>query len=173
MEVPMKVVHEHVIDVPVDRVVEAYKSEDFYVAKLKNSGAITVEVLEREEMPDGRIRMKARASEPSRVPAFLRKSDVDEYVDENELDPNRRVFTWRITPHVMADRFFLYGDVRFEPQGEGRTKLIFTTNLDVKVPLVGGRAEKIGLSKTEEEVLSQVRFIEKWVKEHERDAKRC
>lgn len=162
-EEKMKVSFEHLIDAPVETVIAAYKDPDFYVQKLKNSGALTVEILEREELPDGRVRLKARATEPSRVPAFLRKSDIDEYVDENVLDPNKGELTWRITPKHGADKVFLSGKVEFKPEGQGRTKIIFHVELVVKIPLLGGQAEKIGLANSEEECARQAEFIRKWL----------
>jgi len=161
----MKVKHEHVVDAPTEKVIAAYKDDAFYVAKLKNSGAITVEVLEREELPGGKLRRKARVSEPSRIPAFLRKSDVDTYIDDHVIDPVASVQTWKITPAVMADRFFLSGSVEFKKEGD-KTRLVFNTELEVKIPLVGSKAETIGLSKTEEEVSRQVEFVRKWMAEH-------
>lgn len=160
----MKVRFEHVIPAPVERVIAAYRDPDFYVKKSKNSGMLTVEVLEREEFPDGRVRLKARATEPSRVPAALRKSEVDEFVDENVLDPNARVLTWRITPTMGADKVFLSGRVEFLPEG-GKTRVVYHTELQVKIPLIGGAAEKMGLADTERECARQAEFLTRWVTE--------
>lgn len=160
----MKVRFEHVVPAPVERVIAAYRDPDFYVKKGKNSGMLTVEILEREEYPDGRVRLKARATEPSRVPAILRKSDVDEYVDENVLDPTARVLTWRITPTKEADKVFLSGRVEFLPEG-GKTRVVYHTELQVKIPLIGGAAEKMGLADTEKECARQAEFLTRWVSE--------
>lgn len=161
-----KVTYTHTVDAPLARVLEMYSDDQFYIEKLKNSGAITVEVLEREELPGNRLRRKCRASEPSRVPAFLRKSDVDTYVDDNVLDREKGVMTWKVTPHIMADSFLLSGTVEFQAQGPSQTRITFTTQLEVKIPLVGGKAEKIALEKTEEEVSRQVAFLRKWLASH-------
>lgn len=162
----MKVKFEHVIDAPVQKVIEAYKSQEFYVEKMKNSGALSVEILERQERDDGAIFTKARVVEKSRVPAFLRKSDTDEYIDENTLDPNAGIMKWKITPTRGADKLFLWGDVQFIDMGEGKTKVIFTTEIQVKIPLVGGQVEKYALSNTEEECAKQAQFIRDWVTRH-------
>jgi len=73
----MKVRFEHVIPATLDKVLAAYREDDFYIEKLKNSGALTVEILEVEEMPGDRLRKKVRATEPSRIPPPFRRSDVD------------------------------------------------------------------------------------------------
>ncbi|NOZ01257.1 MAG: DUF2505 domain-containing protein [Deltaproteobacteria bacterium] len=161
----MKVRFEHVIPAPVDKVLAAYRDDEFYIEKLKNSGAMTVEILEVEEMPGGKLRKKVRATEPSRIPPPFRKSDVDEFIDDNVLDPEAGTLTWKVTPSLAADKFFLSGVVEFHADG-GNTRMVFITEMEVKIPFVGGKVEKIGLAKTEEEVEKQVAFIKKWVKEH-------
>jgi hypothetical protein len=161
----MKVRHEHVIDAPIEKVMESYAGKDFYIAKMKNSGALTVDVVEWKEAPDGTVKRKVRASEPSRIPAFLRKNDVDSYDDDSVFDPKARTLAWKVTPTIMADKFFLSGLVEFIPQGTG-TKVAFNTELVVKIPLIGGKAESIGLEKTQEEVNRQVAFLKKWIAEH-------
>ncbi|HHW96602.1 MAG: DUF2505 domain-containing protein [Myxococcota bacterium] len=158
----MKVTYEHIIDAPLATVLDAYASEEFYIEKSKNSGAIDVKILEREELPGGKLRMKARIKEPSRVPAFLRKNETDVYDDDNVLDREKGVMTWKVTPEIMADKFFLSGSVEFHAQGD-KTRVVFISQLEVKIPLVGSKAEKIGLEKTEEEVARQAAFIRKWV----------
>lgn len=160
-----KVSYEHLVPAPIEKVLEAYAQDDFYIQKLKNSGATSVEVLEREEQPGNRLRRKCRASEPSRVPAFLRKSETDTYVDDNILDRDRHLMTWKVTPHMMADVFLLSGSVEFHAAG-AQTKVIFNTQLEVKIPLIGGKAEKIGLEKTAEEVARQAAFLKDWVARH-------
>jgi hypothetical protein len=160
-----KVTYEHLIPASIEKVIEAYAQDDFYILKLKNSGATTVEVLEREEQPGNRLRRKCRATEPSRVPAMLRKSETDTYVDDNVLDRNGNVMTWKVTPNMMADKFLLSGSVEFHPAG-AQTKVVFNTQLEVKIPLIGGKAEQIGLEKTAEEVARQAAFLKDWVAKH-------
>jgi hypothetical protein len=158
----MKVSYTHVIPAGFDAVIEAYRSTEFYSEKQRASGALSVEILETEDLPDGKFRMKARCSEPSRVPRFLRKSDVDTYVDDTLLDPEAGTLTWKVTPQIMADVFFLSGRIDFVADGD-QTKVTYNTDLQVKIPLVGKKAEKIGLEKTEQETARQAAFLKKWV----------
>ncbi len=162
----MKVKHEHVIAAPLKKVMDAFRDDDFYCQKLKNSGAIKVEVLEHEDLPGAKCRRKARVSEPSRIPAMLRKADVDTYIDDSLLDPATGKLDWKVTPSMMADKFFLSGSMEFHEAGKQSTRLVFNTQLEVKIFGVGGVAEKVGLEKTEEEVGRQVEFIKKWMSNH-------
>jgi hypothetical protein len=158
----MRVSYTHVIDAPCDKIMVAYRSTEFYEEKQKSSGALTVEILETEDLEDGSFRMKARCSEPSRVPKFLRKSDVDTYIDDTLLDSEAGTLTWKVTPGTMPDVFFLSGRIDFVADGE-QTKVTYNTELKVKIPLVGKKAEKIGLEETEQETNKQADFLRQWV----------
>ena len=158
----MKVRYTHTVPAPIGKVLDAYRNTEFYERKQKNSGAITVDVFENEELPNGGFRRVARCSEPSRVPKFLRKSEVDTYVDESVLDAAAGTLTWKVTPDKMADVFFLSGKVEFHDRGES-TEVVFNVDLTVKIPLVGKKAERIGLEKSEEESDRQAAFLKEWV----------
>jgi hypothetical protein len=158
----MKVSFTHEIEAPIEKVYEAYRSADFYRAKQKSSGATEVKILEHERVDEARTRLKAEVTEPSRVPRFLRKSEVDTYVDESLLDTESGTLSWKVTPDKMADVFFLSGKIEFAGAGD-RTRITYRTELEVKIPLVGKKAEKIGLEKTEEETERQARFLQSWV----------
>ena len=45
----MKVKYTHTIPAPIDKVLDAYRDPEFYAAKQKNSGALSVEILETED----------------------------------------------------------------------------------------------------------------------------
>jgi hypothetical protein len=158
----MKVSFTHRIPAPLAKVIDAYRSAEFYELKQRNSGATAVEILEASSLPDGAFRLKARVTEPSRVPAFLRKSETDTYVDDSLLDPRAGTLTWKVTPDRMADVFLLSGRIDFAADGEG-TRVTYNTTLEVKIPLVGRKAESIGLEKTEAETAVQAEFLRSWV----------
>jgi len=158
----MKVAYEHIIPSPIDRVIAAYGSEGFYVEKQKASGAISVDILEWETLERGKIRTKARVSEPSRQPAFIRKSDVDTFVDDGVLDPEGGTLNWKITPAAGADKFFLKGCIEFHAQGDS-TRVVYRTDLKVKIPLLGSKVEKFALDKVEGETAAQASFLKEWL----------
>ncbi|MCP4198296.1 MAG: hypothetical protein GY762_14185 [Proteobacteria bacterium] len=64
----MKVAYEHRISAPVDQVFETYGKEEFYLARQKGLGAISLDVLKWETGSDGKVRMEVRVSEPSKQP---------------------------------------------------------------------------------------------------------
>jgi Protein of unknown function (DUF2505) len=158
----MKVVFEHMIDAAKKKVVEAFLDEEFYVAKQKSGGAISVESLEYTDLGGGKFKMRNRVSEPSRLPPFLRKSDIDTFTDETLVDSEGGRLTWKVTPQIGADKFFLSGQVEFVEAGD-KTRVVYSTTLEIKVPLLGKKAEKMGLASTKEETARQAAFLNEWV----------
>jgi hypothetical protein len=154
----MKVSFTHRIPAPLDKVLAAYRSAEFYERKQLNSGATAVEILAAEDQPGGGFRLRARVTEPSRVPAFLRQSETDTYVDDSLLDPRAGTLTWKVTPDRMADVFLLSGRIDFAADGDA-TRVTYNTTLEVRIPLLGRKAESIGLEKTEAETAVQAEFL--------------
>ncbi|HUT78560.1 MAG TPA: DUF2505 family protein [Polyangia bacterium] len=158
----MKVSFTHRIPASRDKVLAAYRSTEFYERKQRNSGATAVEILAAEDLPDDAFRLAARVTEPSRVPAFLRQSETDTYLDDSLLDPRAGTLTWKVTPERMADVFLLSGRIDFAADGDA-TRVTYNTTLEVRIPLVGRKAESIGLAKTEAETAVQAEFLRSWV----------
>ena len=158
----MKVRYEREIRATAKQCLQAYRNTDFYSEKQKSSGALTVEILETEDLSDGGWRMLAKVSEPSRMPSFLRQGDVDTYVDDSRIDPAAGTVSWKITPDFGADKFFLSGEIEFHDRG-ATTLAVYNVQLQVKIPLVGKKAEKLGLASTESETDKQAAFLQRWV----------
>ena len=159
----MKVTYEHTIPATVDKVFEAYGQEEFYIARQKGMGALSVEVLKWETDANGEVRSEVRVTEPSKQPSFIRKSDVDMYVDHSFLDPAQRTLTWKVIPSQGADKFKLQGKVEFQADGD-RTRVIYHIDIQVKIPIIGKKAEKYALAKTEEETAKQADFLKNWMR---------
>jgi len=157
----MKVTQEHVVSIPRARVLEIYMNDDFYVGQLKNSGAITVEILESGSLPGGGRTRKTKVTEPTRVPPMLRTSDTDQYVDNMKIDVAAARMSYEITPSAFADQFYLAGSIDFTEFGP-TTKLVFTTEVEVKIPFVGKKFEKQAIDETEAVVAKQVEFLKTW-----------
>jgi hypothetical protein len=160
----MKVRYEHSFPVSWDKLAATYAQQDFYVQKQKSGGALSVDIV-KWNATDKEITWQARVSEKSRLPSFLRKEDVDTYTDDSRLDLESKILTWKVTPGRGADKFFLSGRVSFRPKGE-TTDAIFEIEMEVRVPLVGSKAEKLALAESEQETARQVAFIRDWVTRH-------
>ena len=158
----MKSSFEHVIPAPVDKVIAAHGSEEYYVEKQKNFGALTVDVEKWETGSDGVVTTKAKVTEPSKLPSFIRKGDVDEYVEEAVLDPDAKTFSWKVTPKMSPDKFFLSGKVEFRDEGD-QTRVVFNTEFTAKIPIIGKKVEKYAAGRIEEESKKQAEFLKAWL----------
>ncbi len=157
-----KVTYEHVIPASRDRVIDAYRTSSFYEEKQKSTGATTVEILEWEELTNGNVKWRARITEPSRQPAFIRKSDVDTFEDDSVLDPEAGTLSWKITPSMAADKFKLQGLVVFHDEGQS-TRVVYNIEIEVKIPFVGSKVEKFALDNSEKETAKQAAFLRDWL----------
>jgi hypothetical protein len=146
----------------VDQVVEVYKSTAFFLATLKHAGAVTIEILEERSLPGGGRYWRAKITESSRVPEFLRASDLDIYINESAFDPPKRKLTWRIFPNFKTGRFSLSGEIALL-DAEAVTRVVYTADLKVRIPLIGRQAETYGLRKIGEELRKQSEFLASWL----------
>jgi uncharacterized protein DUF2505 len=135
---------EHRFDAPVDVVVKIANSEDFQAALevLPNLGERRVTEVTQE--PDGTIhrvtRYKLGAQLPAPVVAVLGQTATwDEVAD---FDPQANRWTFEIRPHVLKGRLQCRGSYAFASDDNGTTTRTVDVDLKVKVPLVGGRAER-------------------------------
>lgn len=157
----MKIQHEHVVSIAKERVLQIYLDDQFYIGQLKNSGAITVNILESSAIPGGGVSRKTRVTQPTKVPAMLRKSDTDEYIDDCRVDVSQSRMSYRITPSMFADQFNLAGSIDFIEFGP-TTRLVFTTEIEIRIPLLGRKLEQQSIDEAEGLVQKQVDFLKAW-----------
>ena len=153
----------YTVSATVEEAVAAYKTTEFFLATLKHAGAVTIEILEERPLPGEGRYWKAKISESSRVPEFLRASDLDIYINESAFNPPKRKLSWQIRPNFSSGRFSLTGNISLFEEGKDATRLVYDVTLDVKVPLIGSAAEAFGLRKIGEEFRSQAAFLEQWL----------
>ncbi len=152
----------HSVPSPVDQVVSAYQSTEFFLATLKHAGAVTIEILEERAMPDGGRFWKAKISESSRVPEFLRASDVDIYINESTFRARERSLEWKISPHLQMTPIVLTGEIRLVETARG-TDVNYEVNLEVRIPLIGPKLEEFGLRRIGIEFRKQAQFLKSWL----------
>ncbi len=139
----MRFTLEHRFDAPVDVVAKVANDPDFQqtLADLPNVGERRV--TELIEHPDGSIHRVVRYTLGSQLPAPVvavlgQTATWDEIGD---YDPSTHQWTFQIKPHVLGGRLECRGRYAFVADGEA-TKRVVDVDLKVKVPLVGGRAER-------------------------------
>ncbi len=88
-----------------------------------------IEILEREELTEGDIRLVNRWRSSQHIPAMLQgslgSSEVS-WLDRNVWDEARHCCEWQIEPSVLPDHIRCAGSTRFEPAMGGRgTRITF------------------------------------------------
>ena len=154
----MKQQFEFSVPVSVDAVVETYKSTAFFIETMKLAGARTVDIIEEEALADGGHRWKARITDTTRLPAFLRVSDIVVIVNESEFHPHARKLKFRITPAIPLELVRLTGEIQIEEDGD-HAKLIYAVNLQVNIPVIGRRTESPGIQIIGKECKKQAEFL--------------
>jgi hypothetical protein len=140
----MRFTLEHRFDAPVDVVAQVANDPDFQKAldDLPNVGERKVSEL--TEHPDGTIhrvvRYKLGSQLPAPVVAVL--GDNATWDEIGDYDPSSHEWTFEIKPHMLGGRLKCNGRYAFVPDGDDGTKRLVEVELKVKVPLVGGRAER-------------------------------
>ncbi len=63
------------------------------------------------------------------------------YTEEAKLDKARKVWTFKMTPSVLADKMRQEGSMRVEPVGDGKVRRIADIVIEAKIFGVGGLIE--------------------------------
>ncbi len=112
-------------------------------------GFTRYEMLEVRDEP-GRYFRKVEARPPIDAPAVVRKiiGPSFGYVEEAGLDKSTKVWTWKVTPSVLADRSKIGGTIHCEPLGSNRCRVTFAATIDIKMIGVSGVLEATGEKST-------------------------
>jgi hypothetical protein len=153
----------YTVPAPIEDLVEVYKKTEFYLSTLKHAGAVSIDILEEKPLPDGGRYWKAKITESSRVPEFLRASDLDIYINESAFSPKERKLTWQIFPNFKTGRFSLKGVIELSESGD-TTRAVYTADLRVRIPFIGKQAEAYGLKKIGDEFRKQKDFLTTWLR---------
>jgi hypothetical protein len=112
-------------------------------------GFTKYELLEVRDEP-GRHFRKVEARPPINVPAVVQKiiGPSFGYVEEASLDKTTKVWTWKVTPSVLADRSKISGTIHCEPLGADRCRVTFAATIDIKMIGLSGILESTGEKST-------------------------
>jgi hypothetical protein len=112
-------------------------------------GFTRYDLLEFRDEP-GRYFRKVEARPPVDAPAVVQKiiGPSFGYVEEADLDKTTKVWTWKVTPSVLADRSKISGTVRCEPLGADRCRVTFAATIDIKMIGLSGIIESTGEKST-------------------------
>jgi hypothetical protein len=114
-----------------------------------SNGFTRYELLEERDEP-GRYFRKIEARPPIDAPAVVQKiiGASFGYVEEAGFDKTAKVWTWKVTPSVLADRSKIGGTVHCEPLGSDRCRVTFAATIDIKMIGLSGILESTGEKST-------------------------
>ncbi len=135
---------EHHIDAPLDVVIRTSLDPDFEAALRDLPNVAERTVTERDDDPDGSIHRVVRYRFSGPIPAAALKAVGGAIISWDEIgdyDPANHEWRFVIRPHVFPGRITCNGRYGLVRDGEGTVRSV-DVDIEVKVPLVGGRVEK-------------------------------
>lgn len=136
---------EHRFDAPIDEVAAAILDEDFQAGLGDVVSTLEArEVLSQEEAPDGTVVRRARCVLGVDLGAAKRFIGDAEpaWVETATWDPAAHTWTWVVEPEIAAEILSSNGSIELVDEGDKTLRRV-TGDVKVRVPLYGGRVEKM------------------------------
>lgn len=161
----MKFRMEHVLPTNPHRAWEVIMSEEFARQSYAHSGT-NREVLSEEER-DGLTFMKLRIVVEKPLPPMAAKvlgSTQLSWIQEQVIDDAKRVMNWRITI-PSAKKVQSAGVFRILHQGDEALRIV-EGEVNVKIPIVGKKAEQHICRQLEESYEKSAKFTQNWLRQN-------
>jgi hypothetical protein len=127
-------------DVPPEKLLEVLIDEEYQIARQKSQGALEVSVKEVSRTED-RFVFEVHAKEYARGLTGVDKSKTEINISKYDWDLKAKRGNW--THHTsQGDRVKVWGSVQIQPDGDN-AKIVNDFNIEIKIPLVGGKLEKM------------------------------
>ena len=127
-------------EAPPDKLLEVLIDEEYQIARQKSQGALEVNVKEVSRSDD-RFVFEVHAKEYARGLTGVDKSKTEINVSTYDWDLKAKRGAWTHRTS-QGDRVRVWGTVQIQPDGEN-SKLVNDFNIEIKIPLVGGKIEKM------------------------------
>ena len=127
-------------EVSPDKLLEVLIDQEYQVARQKSQGALEVNVKEVSRTDD-RFAFEVHAKEYARGITGVNKSKTEINVTTYDWDLKAKRGTWKHSTS-QGDRVKVWGSVQIQPDGEN-SRLVNDFNVEIKIPLVGGKIEKM------------------------------
>ncbi|MDQ4094589.1 MAG: DUF2505 domain-containing protein [Actinomycetota bacterium] len=155
---------DHRFDAPVDAVAEALLDEDYQrsldgIRPLKKR-----QVIEQVEEDGGRVVRRTRCvlgTDLGAAKRFLGEAEPA-WVEEATWDPGRGKWDWVILPEVAADLLTSMGSIELHDAGDTTIRRVRGV-VKVRVPLYGGKVERVIVNGLEEAYAQEATRLAKWL----------
>ena len=158
----------HEINCSVDHFWKVFFDKDFNTELFtKELGFPEYKIVEQSDN-DGTVKRRIKGVPKMEMPKAVMKvlGDGFGYEENGQMNPNTKVWTWKMTPSTLANKLRNEGTVRCEPMGDNKCKRIAVIECEAKIFGVGGVIE----SSTEKEFRrgwdQSAVFMNNWIKNH-------
>lgn len=153
----------------VERVRSAFSDEQYWLARLADSGADTATLDDMTVDDDGTVRVATTQTlRTDRLPAMVTQfhpRDLAIVRHETWQPLSDGVAHAEVTGAVPGAPVSLTGTAALAPR-DGGSRLTFTASVEVHIPLVGGKLESFIGGKLAELVAAEQRFTTVWITEN-------
>lgn len=161
---PVDFAFEHRFDATADAVAEVLLDHD-YQASLDGIEPLKERrVLEQTERPGGVVVRRTRCvlgTDLGAAKRFLGNAEPA-WVEESTWDPDHLRWEWVILPEVAADLLSSRGTIELEDEGAGTVRRV-NGKVEVKVPLYGGRVERVVVQGLERAYAEEADRLASWL----------
>lgn len=166
----MKYTIEDTFDVSAARYWEIFFSEEFNRAMWPALDIIWEPIsLDRKGEGDSLEIVRVQKLSPKReLPALVQKfiKGGFSYTEKNEYKARENLMRTTTTPSFMADKIDTHGVYRLESLGPDKVNRIWEGVVEVGIPLVGGKIEKILVDEVRDSYRRSTDFTRQWHASH-------
>ena len=152
--------------VSVGRVMAAFSDEQYWLARLEDSGADSATLDSMTVQHDGRVIVATtQALRPDRLPAMVtqfHRGDLQILRNESWGPVRNGIAHAEVGGSVRGAPVSLAGTAELAPSATG-SRLTFSATVEVNIPLVGGKLEGFIGGKLAELVTAEQRFTTVWI----------
>lgn len=153
----------------VEAVLQAFSDEQYWLARLDDSGADHSTLDSMDVTDDGTIDViTTQVLRPDRMPAVVtqfHRGDLRIRREERWEPIVDGCATATVTGSILDSPASLTGTAVLEPVDRGGARLKFRATVEVKIPLVGGKLENFIGSQLVELLIREQRFTTTWIGE--------
>lgn len=164
----MQLVHHHTFDAPIEECWEMFRDPASHVAKFEDMGHHDVEVLDQEATDDHLHIEIVREVDVEGIPGFAKRwikprnkvTSIDDWYDHGD-----GTYGGEFSLDTSGVPVQISGTTLLEADGE-QTRYTITIEIEVKVPLVGGKLASFSKSLVDRQLTQEFALGDTWLAEH-------
>ena len=159
---------EHTFDAPISKVWEMFCDPASHLAKFEAMGHTDIEVVEKKATKKG-LKIVISRTVTVDLPGFAKKvlKPTNTVVSTDEWsDKGDGTYGGTFSADTHGTPIKVHGTTHIEPDGDDGTYYVVTTNIDVKVPLIGGKIADFSKGIVNKQMDDEFRLGDEWLSSH-------